>query len=379
MSDSTQPSEPPLDSHRVPLEREVVLEFEHFSSFIREYSSNISIGGMFVKTDEERLPGTIFRFEIRLTDDAPLVAGLAKVLWARAQAEGDRPAGMGVQFLKLENEGRQLIERIVSEHVARGGQPFDLERARPDRAPPLAEEEPAVADAEPAEASPPAEPEPYERSTVIELPPLEELLAKSKSPPPASAMDTPPRGWKPGIFAVRPQTRPQLLITVAIAAVLITAIVFFFMRRFAGPPVLESSELEPPPLPRVEASAEAAEEEPPRPRFTALEEVRWQRQGSAAEVIVRVDGSLVEGSWSESRMADPPRHVLKLMGATEPYPTETFDVGFGGVRRLRTGYHALAGGDEQHVVIDLVDPRVVLERVETDEDTLRLLFRRVGS
>ena len=114
MSESNLSLETPLESRRVPLEREVVLEFEHFSSFISEYSANISLGGMFVKTDKPHLPETVFRFEIRLADDAPLVAGLAKVLWVRETEEGaDRPSGMGVRFLQLEAEGRGLIEQIV--------------------------------------------------------------------------------------------------------------------------------------------------------------------------------------------------------------------------------------------------------------------------
>ncbi|MFQ5349087.1 MAG: TIGR02266 family protein, partial [Thermoanaerobaculia bacterium] len=120
MSDARESPDRPPESQRVPLEREVVLEFEHFSSFIREYSANISLGGMFVKTDQLHLPETVFKFEIRLADDAPLIAGLAKVLWVRETEEGaSRPTGMGVRFLQLEDEGRRLIEQIVEEHTAR--------------------------------------------------------------------------------------------------------------------------------------------------------------------------------------------------------------------------------------------------------------------
>jgi uncharacterized protein (TIGR02266 family) len=356
----------------VPLEREVVLEFEHFSSFIREYSANISLGGMFIKTGERRLPGTVFRFEIRLVDDAPLVAGLAKVLWVRHQAEGtERPAGMGVQFLQLEAEGGRLIERIVREHASRGGEPFDVERAAAAAVAGGGAGDAAAEDA-------PSALETNERSTVIELPPLDELLERSERRETPPALGTPPRGWKPGISSVRPQTRPQFLLAVAVVGLLVAVAVFFAVRRWGAPPVLESSEVEPPALPRAEQPAESAEPPPLLPRFTALEDLSWQRRGAAAEVVVRVDGSLEEGSWSESRMTDPPRHLLKLLGASRPYPTENIEVGFGGVRQLRTGYHVLPGGDEQHVVIDLVDPRVILDGVESDQTTLRLRFRRVG-
>jgi type IV pilus assembly protein PilZ len=353
----------------MPLEREVVLEFEHFSSFIREYSANISLGGMFVKTDEPQLPDTVFRFEVRLAADAPLIAGLAKVLWVRGTADGDDlPTGMGVRFLQLEERGRDLIEQIVREHLARGGRPFELDQAGEAETGPQT----PVASAA-VEAVPP----PIDRSSVIELPPLEDLLESAREPEGKVAMDTPPRGWKPGISVARPQTRPQLIAVIGVGAAIVAAAVYFLVRLFATQPVLDEAETAPPELPRALASAEEAAAEPLQP-FTAVEEITWQRAGNGAEIVVRLDGSLPEGSWSVVRISDPPRHLLKFVGASRPYPTDTFEVGFGGVHQLRTGFHDGGAGNEQHVVIDLVDPRVVLEEVETEGATVRLRFRRLS-
>ena len=362
----------------MPLERPVVLEFKHFSSFISEYSANISLGGMFVKTSRPHLPETVFRFEIRLADDDPLVAGLAKVLWVREAEEGaDRPAGMGVRFLRLEDDGRSLIEQIVQEHLTRGGRRFRLEP--PDEGEP----EPATeAAAKPPAPSPGQEPpevpaSPIDKTAVIELPTLEELLEESHTPRSTSlTLDTPPRGWRPGISVARPRTRPQLIATIAVAAAVLGAAIYVLVRLFASPPVLDEAETEPPVLPRADAQAEADERPPPQP-FTAVEEITWQRTGNGAEVVVRLDGVLPEGSWSVQRMSDPPRHLLKLTGAARPYPTGTFEVGFGGVRQLRTGFHDSGAGNEQHVVIDLVDPRVVLEESRVEGTVVRLRFRRL--
>lgn len=359
----------------MPLEREVVLEFEHFSSFLSEYSANISLGGMFVKTDKPHLPDSVFRFEIRLADEAPLVAGLAKVLWIReAEEAADRPSGMGVRFLQLAAEGRTLIEQIVREHTARGGQPFRLEEAV-EAAVEATEPAPVPAESEPSE-----EPSiPNDQTMVIDLPSLEELLEEARAPSMPPTLETPPRGWKPGISVARPRTRPQLIGVIALGAIVVAAVIFFLARFFGGPPVLDEAETEPPVLPRAEAQADAgAAAEPPLPPFTAVEEITWQRAGAGAEIVVRLDGSLPEGSWSVDRMSDPPRHLLKLTGASRPYPTTTFDVGFGGVRQLRTGYHDGAAGNEQHVVIDLVDPRVVLEEALVEGPTVRLRFRRLN-
>lgn len=370
MSDSKLSQERPPASRRVPLEREVVLEFEHFSSFISEYSANISRGGMFIKTDRPHLPETLFRFEVRLADDAPLIAGLAKVLWVRQVAQGaDRPSGMGVRFLQLEVKGRDLIDQIVRKHVARGGRPFDLEQAD-------------TASAEPAAAAPSPEEEsrqvPLDRSAVIELPSLDDLLEEARTPGTALSLDTPPRGWKPGIHVARPRTRPRFIGTIALGAVAVVAVVYLLVRLLATPPVLDEAEVEPVALPRAEAEAEAgAEAEAPLSPFTAVEEITWRRTGNGAEIVVRLDGSIGEGAWSVDRLPDPPRHLLKLRGASRPYPTSTFEVGFGGVRQVRTGFHDGGAGDEQHVVIDLVDPRVVLEESVVEGAVVRLRFRRL--
>lgn len=378
MSDAKQSPLQPIESRRVPLEREVVLEFEHFAKFIREYSANISLGGMFIKSDRPSLPDTVFRFEVRLVEEGPVIAGLAKVLWVRESAEGkDRPAGMGVRFLQLEDRGRSLIEQIVREFAARGGQPFRLEespevvangkeKTRP--------QPPAKPPTDPPPTPAPAQ-VPLDRSTVIDLPALEDLLEEARTPTGTLNMPTPPRGWKPGASVARPQTRPQLIATVAIGAAILGGLIFLGVRMFATQPVVEESDVERPELPRAEA-AEGAE--PVLPPFTALEEVTWQRAGNGAEIVVRLDGSLPEGSWSVVRVSDPPRHLLKLLGATRPYPTETLEVGFGGVRQLRTGFHDGGAGNEQHVVIDLVDPRVVLEETVVEGDTVRLRFRRLS-
>jgi uncharacterized protein (TIGR02266 family) len=116
-----------FESRRVPLERKVILKFHHFGGFFIEYSANISLTGMFIKTDAPKAPGSVFIFEIWLGDEYKLVHGLGEVVWVRDDDEGlERPSGMGVRFLKIDAESRSVIERIVAEHLQRGGQVFDL-------------------------------------------------------------------------------------------------------------------------------------------------------------------------------------------------------------------------------------------------------------
>ena len=131
-----------FESHRVPLRRKIILKFHHFGGFFVEYSANISLTGMFIKTDSPKPPGSVFIFEIWLGDEYKLVHGLGEVVWLREQAEGpDDPAGMGVRFIKMSDESQEVIQRIIAEHVQKGGEIFDLETEQPGDGPHLVTDE----------------------------------------------------------------------------------------------------------------------------------------------------------------------------------------------------------------------------------------------
>ncbi len=115
------------DSQRVPLETRVQLKFEWFGGFISEYSANISPGGIFIRTQTPEPVGRLIGFELRLGDDYELIKGNGEVVWARVIDQGpDKPAGMGIRFLEITPDGRELIYQMVDNYIAQGGTPFDV-------------------------------------------------------------------------------------------------------------------------------------------------------------------------------------------------------------------------------------------------------------
>ncbi len=88
--------------------------------FIENHSHDVSRGGVFVKTQTPFPPGTLLKFEIRLAEDQPVIQGVGRVVWKRepTQAAGDKPAGMGVKFIKIDDASTQVIERLVSKDGA---------------------------------------------------------------------------------------------------------------------------------------------------------------------------------------------------------------------------------------------------------------------
>jgi type IV pilus assembly protein PilZ len=164
-----------LSRQRVPLSRRVSLKFKEFRGFITEYSSNISLGGMFIRSEAPKPPGTVFDFELGLTDDFTLVQGIATVVWVRHHSSGDhKPAGMGIRFLDLSPQSRELIQKVVEEHVRSGGTPFDLDA-----------EAPGVLEARPS-AGPAIAPE------------------RRGSPPPPPARPSVPPDWRLGTGTLAP-------------------------------------------------------------------------------------------------------------------------------------------------------------------------------
>lgn len=108
----------------------VSLTFEDFRSFITQYASHISMGGMFISTRSPLPPGTTCKLDVKLKDGYQLIEGLSEVAWTRERAEGpDRPPGMGLRFRELAEQSRDLIFEIVDRRLVEGGSVFQLDKA----------------------------------------------------------------------------------------------------------------------------------------------------------------------------------------------------------------------------------------------------------
>lgn len=147
---------PPPSSHPVPTQR-YILQFDRFSAFVEEYTSLLSLGGMFLKSEEPSEVGSTIAFDVKLADGYRLFQGAGDVVWVRRDTAGPgRESGMGVRFQALDEDGRELILKILEEQVKGGGEPFDV-----DEVPADALDAPAAAlSPPPAVATPVVVPEP---------------------------------------------------------------------------------------------------------------------------------------------------------------------------------------------------------------------------
>jgi type IV pilus assembly protein PilZ len=77
------------------------IEYERLNALLSDYTHNISRGGTFIRTDRPLAEGTVLSFTIRAPKlgDPILLRGLVRWKVEAAQARGDRPAGMGIEFV----------------------------------------------------------------------------------------------------------------------------------------------------------------------------------------------------------------------------------------------------------------------------------------
>jgi uncharacterized protein (TIGR02266 family) len=117
----------PLESRRIDLRRQIALRFRDFGNFVAEYSTNLSMTGMFVQSSEPHPPGTPVTFEFKLEDGMRLIDGKGWVVWVRkSEDDPTQPTGMGIEFTELSTESRRLIRKRVLDQLGKDERPFEL-------------------------------------------------------------------------------------------------------------------------------------------------------------------------------------------------------------------------------------------------------------
>ncbi|HEY8211620.1 MAG TPA: PilZ domain-containing protein [Myxococcaceae bacterium] len=78
-------------------------------------TADLSAGGTFLKSDLLLEEGETFSFEFRVPGaDRPFIAQ-ARIAWVRRFPSSGQPAGMGVEFLAMNEEDRSALERFLGQ------------------------------------------------------------------------------------------------------------------------------------------------------------------------------------------------------------------------------------------------------------------------
>lgn len=101
---------------RAPVSLKVRFKSATVDEFIEHYCKDVSRGGIFIKSSQPMPIGTLLKFQFQLKDESQLIRGVGRVVWTRSEerAGPERPSGMGIKFIKMDNESRVMVERIIT-------------------------------------------------------------------------------------------------------------------------------------------------------------------------------------------------------------------------------------------------------------------------
>ena len=97
---------------RVPLGMVVQFRLASMEAFLRDVAVNVSAGGMFIQTRSPHSEGTMLYFQFHLSDGHKLIEGLGRVVHVNPPAHA--VPGMGIEFVNLDRESKDLIDRIIA-------------------------------------------------------------------------------------------------------------------------------------------------------------------------------------------------------------------------------------------------------------------------
>ena len=97
---------------RAPLGLLIQIRSDSIDEFKAVHCENISIGGMFLRTEQRRPLGAELYFQFTLAGRGTLIEGLGQVVRVT-------PDGLGLKFISLLEPSASIIRHLVEERLAR--------------------------------------------------------------------------------------------------------------------------------------------------------------------------------------------------------------------------------------------------------------------
>ncbi len=94
------------------------LTFKDRQAFVKAYATNISSGGLFIKTERPLPQGEAFLLKLQLPDVADPLKISCEVMWARKTGDFEKgPPGMGVKFREMSGNDRKILNEYLREVI----------------------------------------------------------------------------------------------------------------------------------------------------------------------------------------------------------------------------------------------------------------------
>lgn len=99
----------------------VLVDYESAEDFLIDYTANVSVGGMFIRTGDPLPVGSRFRLRFKVPEYAKIIETFGEVRWSMPPAEASpMHPGMGIQFDDLKANDLALVQALLTGWEATG-------------------------------------------------------------------------------------------------------------------------------------------------------------------------------------------------------------------------------------------------------------------
>lgn len=107
-------SKPRVEQRRTPRVRHALpVVYRTISGFLTDWTTNISRGGLFLKTEDPLPVGTRVKLLLSLPDMPAPFELMARVVRVHEPGRGAEEGGMGVEFVDVDEEKQAQLEHFV--------------------------------------------------------------------------------------------------------------------------------------------------------------------------------------------------------------------------------------------------------------------------
>ncbi len=100
---------------RIPISKQIRVKFKSKEQFVSNFISDISLGGMLLKSGNILPVGTVFNFEFEVDVNFPKISGKGQVVRIAKDNKGNQVA-MGIKFLSLDAHSEKLIPYLIKNY-----------------------------------------------------------------------------------------------------------------------------------------------------------------------------------------------------------------------------------------------------------------------
>src|SRR5688572_28564094 len=105
-----------------PVVLRIKLRYDDVETMVQRFAPNVGKSGLFLPTKSIQPIGTEVKFELRLSNDTPVLVGLGRVKHAKHPDPANPRAafGMAIELMRVSREGREIIIRMIERRRALG-------------------------------------------------------------------------------------------------------------------------------------------------------------------------------------------------------------------------------------------------------------------